>query len=321
MSSIIKINKVTKIYDNKVILDNVDFEIKKGEIFGIIGESGSGKSTLLKTIVGFLKPDKGDIMFKPLHLFETADDVEFISLNKNRESAKKIFGYAAQEPSIYEKLTVKENLELFGSMFNLSTYEIKVNSNTLVKLVGLNDSEKVKAQNLSGGMLKRLDIGCSMMHDPKILLLDEPTADLDPLLRNQIWELLRKINERGTTIIISSHLLDTMESFCHRIGIIKNGKLVKIGTPNEVKGDIGKNMKIELETISQNYDKVIKEIEKSSYVTLTTVKMNKLSVYTKNIEDTLHKLIHTLSDENEHIVDIKVNKPNLDGMFEKLVDE
>ena len=314
---VFKVKEVSKVYDRRVVLDNIDLEINAGEIFGIIGASGSGKSTLLSILIGFLKPEAGEVSFRTEHLLEHKDSHIFRSVFRYNEELKKVVGMAAQTPSFYNILTVKENLYYFGTLYGLSQDTLKSNITTLINLMDLQGSEDRQAKNLSGGMQRRLDMACSLIHDPKILILDEPTADLDPLLRNHIWRLVRKINKRGTTIILASHHLSELELLCSRIAILKEGKILAVGTPNELKQRFSQHEEIHLETFPGNYDMIsnIKDPDVLKEIAKIEDKGTKLVVYTSKPEIVLNALMKKLEELKETIVDLKVTRPTLDEIF------
>ena len=294
---IFKVNKVSKFYDRRIILDDIDFEINAGEIFGIIGASGSGKTTLLNIIIGFIKPESGDVLFRNEHLLEHKDANTFRSVFKYSDDLK--------------------NINYFGALYGLPKETLKANTTTLINLMDLQGSENRSAIKLSGGMQRRLDMACSLIHDPKILILDEPTADLDPLLRNHIWRLVRKINKRGTTIVLASHHLSELETLCTRIAILKEGKLLAIGTPNEIKERFSKHEEIHLETFPGNYSLIsnIKDKDVLKEIVKIEDKGTKLVIYTSKPEIVLNELIRKLDENKETIVDLKVTKPTLDEIF------
>jgi len=321
---ILKIKNLTKQFGGRVVLNKVNLEIRSGEIFGIIGLSGSGKTTLLNNMIGFLRPEGGDVLFKLEHLLEYKDDaISYRSVFANEDDVKKTFGFAAQTPSFYEKLNCLENLDYFGNLYNLSRDVRKTNSEILLQLMGIYDARENTAGNLSGGMQKRLDIACALMHDPKVLILDEPTADLDPLLRKQMWYLINQINEKGTTIVLSSHFLDELELLCDRVGILYDGQIIKAGTPDEIKDYYSKEEEIRLETSPGRYNKIINALKKDTKhlaIKKMAIQDNKLIIYTMQAERSLHQVLHLLEDMEEILIDVIVEKPTLQEVLERLIE-
>jgi len=314
MEPIIKLKGVKKQFGKKVILNSVDLDIYKGEIFGIIGMSGSGKSTLLNTLIGFYEPEEGDI------LYYSKKQNKFTSVFTNTDEARRNFGFATQSASFYPKLTVAENIYHFGSLYNLTRKSIKKSADYLFNMTGLENAKDVLAQNLSGGMEKKLLISCSIIHNPEILVLDEPTSDLDPISRKSTWELIKKINSNGTTIIISSHFLLELEGVCDRLGILHNGKIIAIGKPQELKSTYFKNDEIIIETSKQRYVQIGNMLKKYSRLKIDTiaVKDSKLLIRTNDSEKVLHQLIHILESLDENIISADIRKPSLEEVFESL---
>ena len=214
---------VTKAFNKHVVLDNLSLDIPYGEITGIIGSSGSGKTTILNILIGFIKQDSGKILFQSR---EVLKDITNVST---------IFGFASQGGSFYHELNVQENLMYFGKLYGLKTKDIKKRIDYLLKTLELEAARKTYARSLSTGMARRLDIACALIHTPKVLILDEPTEELDPLLRKELIKTLKKIRDDGTTIILSSHLLGELESLCDKIAILKGGKIVKMDNPTNLK--------------------------------------------------------------------------------------
>ena len=193
--SLIEISNVSKSFGKKVVLENVNLNIQEGKILGIIGTNGSGKTTLLNMVIGFYRPTKGSLSFKGKDIQEAQKEV------KNK------FGFATQYNCYYPHLTSAENVAYFGSIYNLNENEIRSRVIELLKLVNLYEAKDVMAEHLSMGMQRRLDIACSLINDPEVLILDEPTEDLDPALRRDVLGLIKKVNSSGTTVILTSHLL------------------------------------------------------------------------------------------------------------------
>ncbi len=206
-------------------VDNVSFSVRKGEITGLVGPNGSGKSTILRILTGLVKPDSGSIIIDD-HTIDTKDN-EF----------KRIIGYSPQDNSFFKKLTVRENLEYFASLYNIGENLDKLTGN-LTRALGINDKIEELAENLSGGMKRRLNIACSLMHRPEILLLDEPSIELDPVSRNSLWELIRSINDNGTTIIVSTNIMEEAQALCDKLVFLSEGKVYMQGNTNEVLGSV-----------------------------------------------------------------------------------
>ncbi|MBN1646067.1 ABC transporter ATP-binding protein [Candidatus Woesearchaeota archaeon] len=312
---IFKVRNVSKAFGKNLVLNNISFDIYKGEILGIIGASGSGKTTILNTLIGFLKPEKGEVLFKTK--LQPGIPANYRSVLTKQDTVKHLYGFAAQVPSFQENLTVKENLEYFGSLYNLSKTAIQKNSTILIKLMNLQMSANTVAKILSGGMERRLDIACSLIHNPPVLILDEPTADLDPVLRDHIWDIIDKINRNGTTIVLASHHLIELESLCSRIAFLKDGKILHVGSPEELKIKVANFQEILLETYPGDYKKIIENIDEK-YIMSKRIIGNKLIIRTKNVGPVLKTLLDKMQENKETIVDINVSKQSLDDVFKTL---
>lgn len=319
---ILKIDSISKSYGRKQVLSDVSLDVYPGEIIGIIGASGSGKTTLLNSLVGFIKADSGDVLFKEPALVGT-DTVIYKSVYKQQRKFKRVYGFAAQIPSFYEKLTVKENLSYFGSLYDLSLDTLQTNVQTLLKLMNLNNASYILGKNLSGGMERRLDIACALVHNPQLLILDEPTADLDPVLRNNIWDLLKQINSKGTTILLSSHHLNELETLCTRIAIIKDGMIFDKGTPDELKNKYLKNQELVIETYPANYDASGAYLKRAFSKNVQDFKVSggHLILTCKEPEKIISSVMSKLEKRKEKVLEIKIVKPSLDQLFISLSDK
>jgi ABC-2 type transport system ATP-binding protein len=304
------VRDITKRYGQREVLSGVTFEVRKGEILGFIGASGAGKTSLLHMLVGFIPSSSGDILF---HAYTPKGVVE-CNVLEHQTLVNRSYGFASQQPSFYEKLTVMENLEYFGTMYNLSKDAIHKNAEVLLRLMELKAHSYVLAQYLSGGMKRRLDIACALIHNPPVLILDEPTADLDPVLRTHIWEVIKRINARGTTVILSSHHLNELDTLCNRIAIIKDGKLVDIDTPEKLKNKYSKTQELMIESFPGNYDDVIKKL-KDDNISAITREGTYLTIKTENPEHVISVVLNVLRKTGESLLDLKLIKPNLDNVF------
>lgn len=220
---LLKFKNVQKRFGKKIVLENISFSIPEKKITGIIGASGEGKTTILKLIVGFYYPTSGEILYSKR------------SIDKDMKNLKNIVGFATEDGSFHERLTVYENLKHFGELHHVKSSVLKNKINELLELVSLENARNTLAKNLSMGMKKRLDVAISLIHSPEILIMDEPTADLDPLLRAHMLDLIKKINDSGTTIILTTQILGEMDKVCDKIAILYDKHIIEEGKPSEIK--------------------------------------------------------------------------------------
>ena len=309
---IIRIEGLSKAFNHKAVLDNVYLHIRKGEIFGIIGPSGAGKTTLLKLLVGYHQAEKGDII---IH-----QGKQSFSIFKNPQMSKRLIGFSTQSPSVYGKLTVFENLLHFGALYGLTKQERESRARALLHLVELDESQATLAANLSGGMQKRLDIACSLMHNPPILILDEPTADLDPVMRKAMWSLVKEINKKGTTIIMASHFLGEIENLCDRIAIVRNHTITEVGSADELKDAYTKNFVLHLETQRQDYKELLSQLQphKALYESIEQ-KEKAIMIRTARPEETLSFIAAMLQSAGDKIRHVHVARPSMQELFMVLV--
>lgn len=214
---ILRVENLCKHFGKRSILDNLNFEIYKGEVLSILGLSGCGKSTLLNVLCGFLKQSSGRIVS-----LEESNKRKFFERFRSSERIRNLFGFASQEPSFYPHLTVYDNLKYFGVMCSVPRRELEERIDVILHMLNLEDVRGTIAMSLSEGMKKRLDFGCSIIHFPKILILDEPTANLDFKLREEMLRYVKEINTLGITIIFVSHYLEEIFEISDRVGIISN---------------------------------------------------------------------------------------------------
>jgi ABC-2 type transport system ATP-binding protein len=313
-TSIIKLKGITKKFGKKTVLDNINLEINKGEIFGIIGMSGSGKTTLLNTLIGFYQPNGGDV------LFYSDRDKTYKSIFRSALESRKIFGFAPQFPSFYPKLTVEENLSHFGALYHLPNEIIKANTDHLLKLTELIHERDQLSLHLSGGMQKRLSIACSLIHKPGVLILDEPTADLDPVCRKDMWHLLKGIHSIGTTIILASHLLSELEETCDRVAILHDSKIIKIGTVEQLKNTFSQDKEIQIISTPGKYERISSALSNAPSLSIRKiiVKDKRLIITTAKIEKTIQYLLKVTKRLNESILYLVAEKPSLSEIFETI---
>ena len=223
----IKINGLTKYYGNKPAAKDITFEVNKGEVFGLLGTNGAGKSTTIKMLCGLLKPTRGSIM------------IGDVDLNRMPLKAKSMMGYLPENPLIYDKLTGAETLELIGRLRKLSNDMIEQRVKYYAQTLDLGEQIYHEVGTYSKGMRQKLAIAMTLIHDPEMVLLDEPASGLDPRYTKLLKDWIKNLSANGRTVLLSTHIIEMAETLCDRIGIIDQGKLMAIGTVNEIQTSTG----------------------------------------------------------------------------------
>ncbi|MGO0882689.1 ABC transporter ATP-binding protein [Clostridioides difficile] len=299
---IVKVNNITKRFNDKLALDNISFSVKEGEIFGLIGPNGAGKSTLISIITNLSLPNSGNIQ------------INGVDLSSDPMSAKSIIGLVPQELAVMETLTPFDNLEYFGAFYGLKGKLLQERINEALEVTGLAEVKKKKVKKLSGGMQRRLNIGIALLNHPKILILDEPTVGVDPQSRNHIFNFIKDISEKQkTTIIYTSHYMEEVEHLCSKIFIMDEGKEVAFGDNNYLKSIVSTNTKLimEIKNINaqlifdlKNIKGVISVLENTSVITLDV---------DKNFQ--LTDALYTIDKNNSKVIHISYEEPSLEDVF------
>ena len=222
-SPIITTQNLVKKFDDILALDKLNLEIMEGELFSLLGPNGAGKTTTINILTGIMEPTNG-----------TATIAGF-DVTENMHEIKKIIGVCPQEAAIFQFLNAKENIEVIGSLHSVSKKEIEKRTNDFLELLGLTEASKRKAGGYSGGMLRKLNLMMALINDPKIAFLDEPTVGMDARSRRNTWEFIGSLKRENKTIILTTHYIEEAEVLSDRVGIIDSGKLVEIGSPEELK--------------------------------------------------------------------------------------
>lgn len=223
-SNCIVVRKVNKFFDKKHVLKDIDLEIPYGHIYGLLGPSGCGKTTIVKIIAGILEATSGEAYILGQRMPQLS------LMNK--------IGYMAQSDALYGSLTAEENLEFLGAIYGMSKGDIKKRTAEVIELVNLTEDLHKPVQAFSGGMKRRLSLAMAILHNPPVLVLDEPTVGIDPLLRRNIWAELNKLTEQGVTILVITHVMDEAEK-CHNLAMMRNGRIIAKGTSQELQKKIG----------------------------------------------------------------------------------
>ena len=220
--SAIEVRHLSRRFGQFVAVDDVSFDVRRGEIFGFLGSNGAGKSTTIRMLCGLLKPSSGSAT------------VGGVDVTRDPEGVKRRIGYMSQRFSLYELLTVDQNIRFFGGVYGLDDAKLAERRRFVIDMAGLAGRESTLARDLAGGWRQRLALGCAILHEPAILFLDEPTGGVDPVSRRQFWRLIDTLSHAGVTVLVTTHYLDEAER-CHRVALIHAGRLAAIGTTTEVK--------------------------------------------------------------------------------------
>lgn len=302
MKNIIEVKNLTKEYKQVKAVDSLSFEVKEGEILGLLGPNGSGKTTTINCILSLLNFSKGSIKIFGKNMQPDAYEL------------KRQIGVVFQEVALFNELTVYDNLDYFCGLYISDKKTRASYIEDAIKLVGLENYKKFYPKQLSGGLLRRLNIACGIAHKPKLIFLDEPTVAVDPQSRNNILEGIEKLRDEGATIVYTTHYMEEVEILCDRIIILDKGKILASGTSDELKelASIDEKITVEVKDINESVLDQIKEFKTVDEVTLN---MNMLIVTYKKGKNNLEELIDCFKSNKVKYDKITTEKPTLNDVF------
>lgn len=304
----IKVKNVVKTFKNVEALKGVDLTVSKGTIKALLGPNGAGKTTLINIIATLLSPTSGSIMI---------DDIDVL---KNADKIRKKIGLSGQFAAIDEDLTGYENLYMFGRLYHLSNKDASERANELLLEFELDEAANRPAKTYSGGMHRRLDLAASLIIKPPVLFLDEPTTGLDPASRNKLWEVIKKLADQGTTILLTTQYLEEADYLADSIVVINKGKIIAEGTSDELKTQSGGNV-LELKITNKDNEaqamEILKEIS-SKEITFDKDQL-KFRVPTDGDAKVLTEIVRKMDSVNIVISDIQLHRPTLDDVFIALI--
>ncbi|MEM0438130.1 MAG: ABC transporter ATP-binding protein [Candidatus Micrarchaeia archaeon] len=303
MALAIQAKGLVKKYPGKVALDNFSIEVSEGEVLGLLGPNGAGKSTFIRILSGAESPTSGEL---------------FLHGEKASKSSRRMIGVAPQENAIYPLLTCMENLLYFGSLYGVGGKDAHTRAEELLQQLNLSDKKNVPAASLSGGMRRRLNLACALMHRPKIIILDEPTTGLDPAVRNSMWKTVRDIaHESGATVLLTTHYLEEAEALCSRIVLMNAGKVVADGTPAALKKFAGREI-AKIKSIPGRYELVAGKLHAVKGVDMATPTEHGLVVEADDIAPLIQPITRLMERHGEKIVELSISRPSLEDVFLKL---
>ncbi|MBN1360089.1 MAG: ABC transporter ATP-binding protein [Sedimentisphaerales bacterium] len=300
----IRVEDLQKSYGSLRAVDGISLEVPEGELFGFLGPNGAGKTTTLSMISGLLKPDRGRVSIADIDVWTSPKE------------AKRILGLVPQDLALYEELSARENLTFWGSLFDLPRPQLKANIDLWLDRVGLKDRAKEPVSKFSGGMKRRLNLAIGLVHNPKVVLLDEPTVGIDPQARKNILDIIREIAREGTTILFTTHHLEEAEALCDRIAIMDHGRILETGSVEELARVAGDGSIVTVNgpfTAAQFRTALegekVNVLSAAEHVGTATLNPDEINVVT---------LLQKLSEGGIEITDVSIQKPSLESVFLKL---
>lgn len=303
---VVETSGLTKLFGSLVAVDHVDLSVKRGEIFGFLGPNGAGKTTTVRILCGLMAPTSGSALV-------VGHDVV-----RQPEEVKQRIGYMPQSYGLYDDLTVEENLNFFGSIYRVPSDERRKRADEILQLVRLQEFRKQFSGQLSGGMKRRLSLAVSLIHNPELLILDEPTAGIDPPLRRVFWEYFRHLNQLGVTFFMNTHYMDEAE-LCDRLALINYGRLVAVGTPTELKRNAIGGERIEL--VTADVSKTQAMLKDSEFAGEIDVSDGAIRLIVDEAASTIPRVTSFLRERGVEVLQVRQLQPSLEDVFIKLVQE
>ncbi len=297
----IELKALTKSFKGTKAVDNVDLTIKEGEIFGLLGPNGAGKSTMISLIATLLKPTAGTILYRGCDIV------------KNPKAIQRNIGFVPQEVALFDSLSGLDNLKFWGSAYGLSAAKLKARIASVAEIIGIEQRLKDKVDNYSGGMKRRLNIGAALLHEPQLLIMDEPTVGIDPQSRNHILEAVRQLNKSGVSVIYTSHYMEEVEALCNRIAIMDKGQVIAQGSKAELVARLGERSVIALNLAATNQP-LIDALKQHQAIDEIVVGHNRLTLNCQS-STVVADVLQLATDNNCKVENVVVEQPNLETLF------
>jgi len=306
---LLRVLDVSKRYGKTNAVCNVSFNVKEGEIYGLLGPNGAGKSTMISMISSLFNPDKGDIIYRE-H-----------SILKNSKRIQTELGYVPQEIALYQSLTGRENLCFWGSINGATKIDLNNSIKEVIDLIGISERIDDKVNTYSGGMKRRLNIGVALLHNPRLIILDEPTVGIDPQSRNHILETIKKLNkEKGITVIYTSHYINEVEDLCDRICIMDRGEIVALGTFSELIALCQLETCIQFR-VTQSEKEIIQQLKQMKGIHLVKSSKGQIMAFGMDSTSFIDDIVRQVYQYNAKIVSIETKRPDLESVFFSLTNK
>ena len=292
---------VVKRYGDNTAVDHLNLNIVEGEILGLLGPNGAGKTTAIRMLCGLINADGGEIQ-----VFDKKQNIKNLEIRRN-------IGLVTQEITVFNDLSAVENLRYFGGLYGLKGAELDANVKEMLEFVGLTDRARKRPKTFSGGMQRRLNIACALVHKPKLVIMDEPTVGIDPQSRNHILESVKKIAAKGTTVIYTSHYMEEVQAICNRISIMDAGRVIAEGTIDELMSRIQYEDRIHLHATTPS-DTLTEELRAISGVKSVTLTGNHYLIISGSGSGNVNRIME-VAHRNGGVTSFSEDKPNLEDVF------
>lgn len=301
----VEIRDLVKRFGDFVAVDHIYLEVERGEIFGFLGPNGAGKSTTIRVLCGLLLPTSGSAMVGGLDVMTQS------------EAIKKRIGYMSQKFSLYDDLTVEENIDFFSGIYGVPRERRAERKDYVLRMAGIEERRHSLTRQLSGGWKQRLALGCAILHEPPILFLDEPTSGVDPIARRTFWDLIYQLSGAGHTVFVSTHYMDEAE-YCHRLALMYRGKVIALGTPAKLKTSLEDSHLLRLE--SSDLLSSMKTLEKLPGVSDVAVFARGLHVTVTNANEAMPRIRTALAEAGITITVLESIQPSMEDVFVAMIE-
>jgi ABC-2 type transport system ATP-binding protein len=304
MPSILRANNLVKKFGDITAVDDVSFEIYEGEIFSLLGPNGAGKTTTISMLSTLLAPTSGDAM------------INGFSIKNHNMQVRNYIGIVPQEIALYDDLTALENLYYWGRLYNLGGRALELRVAEVLEQIGLTDRAKDRIKTYSGGMKRRVNIAAGLLHKPRLLFMDEPTVGIDPQSRRMILDKVKELNQQGMAILYTTHYMEEAQELSNRVGIIDHGKLIAVGTQEELTKQVGEYDSIHILTDPMDdLSSIASKLQGFDGITRVTVDESGLNLITSDAGTNLAPIINEISRAGARIKSIEIIEPNLETVF------
>lgn len=304
----LKIDRLNKKYGARVAVSDLSFCLEKGQRFGLVGPNGAGKTTTISLIVGALKADAGAVY------------MDGQPMGRETDPLKRRIGYVPQEIALYEDLSAADNLRFFGALYGLTGASLEKRVDEELQAVGLEERARSPVRTFSGGMKRRLNIAAALLHEPDLLILDEPTVGVDPQSRNAIFEKIERLGAAGTTLLYTTHYMEEVERLCNRVAIMDGGRIIADGTQAELRALLpsrASRLMVEIApaSLSSLTETILETLRRTPGATIVTLDESRLSLSLSDLASAVPVALQTLTEHGIVYTSVATERPNLEEVF------